>query len=98
MGPRGSGDVEPLQPRGPFDATAASVGVVLATQVSIAVSRSPEFVAARSVVEEAQRNVEDDADVNLASRLLMINEACIAEQAEALLRPAALEDERTITP
>ena len=26
----------------------------------------------------------------------MINEACTAEQAEALLRQAALEDERTI--
>jgi GAF domain-containing protein len=81
---------------GPFDETAASVGVVLATQVSIAVSRSPEFVAARSVVEKAQRNVEDDADVNLASGLLMINEACTAEQADGLLRQAAIEDERTI--
>lgn len=81
---------------GPFDETAASVGVVLAAQVSIAVSRSPEFVAARSVVEEAQRNVEDDADVNFASGLLMINEACTAEQAEGLLRQAALEDERTV--
>jgi len=81
---------------GPFDETAASIGVVLAAQVSIAVSRSPEFVAARSVVEEAQRNVEDDADVNLATGLLMINEACTAEQAGALLRQAAFADDRTI--
>ena len=64
-----------------------------AAQVSIAVIRSPEFVAARSVVGEALRNVEDD--VYLASGLLMINEACTVEQAEALLRQAALEDERT---
>lgn len=81
---------------GTFDETAASIGVVLAAQVSIAVSRSPEFVAARSVVEEAQRNVEDDADVNVATGLLMINEACTAEQAGALLHQAALADERTI--
>ncbi len=81
---------------GPFDETAASVGAVLAAQVGIAVSRSPEVVAVRSVVEVAQRNVEDDADVNLASGLLMINEACTAEQAEALLRQAAMEDERSI--
>jgi GAF domain-containing protein len=81
---------------GPFDETAVSVAAVLAAQVAIAVSRSPEFAAARSVVEEAQRNAEDDAEVNLATGLLMINEACTAEQAEGLLRQAAGQDEQTI--
>jgi GAF domain-containing protein len=81
---------------GPFDETAVAVGSVLAAQVAIAVSRSPEFAAARSVVEEAQRNAEDDAEVNLATGLLMINEACTAEQAEGLLRQAAVKDEQTI--
>lgn len=80
----------------PFDETAASVGTVLAAQIAIAVSRSPEFAAARGVVEEAQRDAEDDADVNLASGLLMVNESCTAEQAEGLLRQAATHDERTV--
>jgi len=41
---------------GPFDESAETVARVLATQVAIAVSRSPEYVAARAVVEQAQRN------------------------------------------
>jgi GAF domain-containing protein len=82
--------------RGPFDETAVTVSAVLAAQLAIAVSRSPEFAAARGVVEEAQRGAEDDADVNLATGLLMVNEACTAEQAEGLLRQAASRDERDI--
>jgi hypothetical protein len=81
---------------GPFDESAVSIGTVLAAQVAIAVSRSPEFAAARGVVEEAQRNADDDADVNVATGLLMVNESCTAEQAEGLLRQAAIHDERTI--
>ena len=81
---------------GPFDETAVSVGSVLAAQIAIAVSRSPEFVAARGVVEEAQRNAEDQANINLATGLLMVNESCSAEQAEALLQQAATHDVRTI--
>ena len=50
-----------------------SVGTILGAQVTIAVSRSTEFAAARTVVEEAQRNPEDDAEVNLATGLLMVN-------------------------
>ena len=34
--------------------------------------------------------------MNLATGLLMINEACTAEQAEGLLREAAAHDEQTI--
>src|SRR4051812_34718816 len=52
---------------GPFDDSAASVAAVLAAQVAIAVSRSREFAAARAVVEEAQRNVDDQADVDVAT-------------------------------
>ena len=81
---------------GAFDETAVTIASVLATQVAIAVSRSPEFAAARSVVEEAQRGAEDHADVNLAAGLLMVNEACTAEQAESLLRRTAQQDERTV--
>jgi GAF domain-containing protein len=80
----------------PFDESAVSVATVLAAQVAIAISRSPEFRAARAVVEEAQRNADDDADVNLATGLLMVNEACTAEQAHGLLHAAALQDEQTI--
>jgi GAF domain-containing protein len=82
--------------RGPFDESAVSVAVVLAAQVAIAVSRSPEFAAARAVVEHAQRSAEDRADVNVAAGLLMINQACTAEQAEGLLRQAAEHDSETI--
>ncbi|MET0727776.1 MAG: GAF domain-containing protein [Acidimicrobiales bacterium] len=81
---------------GVFDETAVSIATVLGAQVAIAVSRSPEFAAARSVAEQAQRDADDRADVNVATGLLMFNEACTAEQAEGLLRQAASEDEQTI--
>jgi AmiR/NasT family two-component response regulator len=81
---------------GPFDESADAIAAVLATQVSIAISRSPEFAAARGVVEGAQRNADDDAAVNIAVGLLVVNEACTIEQANGLLRQAALHDERTI--
>ena len=81
---------------GAFDETAESTATVLAGQIAIAVSRSPEFAAARSVVEEAQRNAEDRAQVNQATGLLMVNEECTVEQAESLLRHAATQDERSI--
>jgi hypothetical protein len=81
---------------GPFDETAETIALVLAAQVAIAVSRSPEFVAARNVVEYAQRNLDDQAQVQMATGLLMVNEACTAEQAERLLHSAATHDEKTI--
>jgi GAF domain-containing protein len=81
---------------GPFDESAVSVANVLAAQIAIAVSRSPEFVAARAVVDEAQRTADDDADVNVATGLLMVNEGCTAEQAAGLLREAATHDEQTV--
>ncbi len=82
--------------RGPFDETAQTISLVLAAQVAMAVSRSPEFAAARAVVEQAQRDADDHAEVNLATGLLMVNEACTAEQAEGLLRSAAAADATTI--
>lgn len=81
---------------GPFDESAVVVATVLAAQVAIAVSRSPEFAAARAVVEGAQRDAEDRAEVDLATGLLMVTQACTAEQAEGLLRQAADHDEQTI--
>jgi GAF domain-containing protein len=79
-----------------FDETAETIAKVLAAQVAIAISRSPEFSAARSVAELAQREADDQADVNVATGLLMANEGCTAEQAEGLLREAATHDEQTI--
>lgn len=81
---------------GPFDQSATSVGAVLAAQVAIAVSRSPEFAAARATVEEAQRDTDDRADVGLATGMLMATQGCTAEQAEGLLRQAADDEARTI--
>jgi GAF domain-containing protein len=81
---------------GPFDETAAAIAAVLGSQVAIAISRSPEFAAARAVVEEAQRSADDDADIHLASGLLMVDQACTTEQARGLLREAAIHDEQTI--
>jgi len=81
---------------GPFDETAEAIADVLATQVALAVSRSPEFVAARDVVEHAQRGLDDDAQIQVATGLLMVNEACTMDQAEGLLRSAAAHDEQTI--
>lgn len=82
--------------RGSFDESAASVGAVLAAQVAIAVSRSPEFAAARAAVEEAQRDTDDRADVGLATGMLMATQGCTSEQAEGLLRQAADHEARTI--
>lgn len=81
---------------GSFDETAASIAAVLATQVTIAVTRSPEFTAARDVVEHAQREADDQAEVNLATGMLMANQGCTPEQAAGLLREAATEGERTV--
>lgn len=80
----------------PFDESAETVAAVLAAQVAIAVSRSPEFVAARAVVEEAQRNADDHSQVAFATGLLVGNQDCTREQAEGLLRRAAEEDETSI--
>ena len=82
--------------RAPFEESAMPVAAVLAAQVATAVSRSPELVAARSVVDEAQRDAEAHADVDLAAGLLMVTQACTAEQAAGLLRQAAAHDEKTI--
>jgi hypothetical protein len=81
---------------GPFDETAEAIAVVLATQVALAISRSPEFVAARNVVEHAQRDLDDDAEIQVATGLLMVNEACTLDQPEGLLRSAASHDEQPI--
>lgn len=81
---------------GVFDQSSEAVAAVLATQVTIAVSRSPEFRAARDVVERAQSEADDRADINLATGMLMANEGCTEEQAAGLLRQAAAHDERTI--
>jgi len=81
---------------GPFDESAETVAAVLATQVAIAVSRSPEFAAARAVVEEAQRNTDDRSQITMATGLLIGSHDCSREQAEGLLRQAAAEDEQTI--
>jgi GAF domain-containing protein len=81
---------------GAFDQSAETVAAVLATQVVIAVSRSPEFAAARAVVEEAQRNADDRAQIAMATGMLISIEDCTREQAEGLLRHAAAHDEQTI--
>jgi GAF domain-containing protein len=81
---------------GVFDETAEVMAAVLATQVTVAVSRSPEFVAARGVVEQAQRDADDEADISVATGLLMATQTVSAEQAASLLQAAALADEETI--
>ena len=80
----------------PFDESAETVAAVLAAQVAIAVSRSPEFVAARAVVEEAQRTADDHSQIAIATGLLIGSQDCTTEQAEGLLRHAATEDEQSI--
>jgi GAF domain-containing protein len=80
----------------PFDESAVSVGQVLASQIAIAISRSPEFSAARAVVEQAQRDVEDRAEIARATGLLAVTEACTIEQAEGLLREAGNHEEQPI--
>jgi GAF domain-containing protein len=82
--------------RGTFDETAEAIAAVLATQVTIAVSRSPEFAAARDVVEQAQRDADDRADISVATGMLMEIQGCTSEQAAGLLRRAAEDDEQSI--
>lgn len=79
-----------------FDQTAESIGGVLAGQVGIAISRSPEFAAARGVLEQAQRDADDRTVVALATGLLMAYQSCTVEQAEALLSRSAAQDQGTI--
>jgi len=81
---------------GVFGETAESIAAVLATQVTIAITRSPEFVAARDLVEQAQRDADDTADISVATGMLMENQACTSEQAAGLLRRAAADDQRSI--
>jgi GAF domain-containing protein len=81
---------------GVFDETAEDIAAVLATQVTIAVSRSPEFAAAREVVEQAQRDSDDQADISVATGMLMSSQTTSAEHAAGLLRRAAQDDEETI--
>jgi GAF domain-containing protein len=80
----------------PFDESAESVAAVLAAQVAIAVSRSPEFVAARAVVEQAQRAADDRSQISLATGMLISSQDCTREQAEGLLGQAAAQDDQTI--
>jgi len=81
---------------GPFDDTALSIASVMASQVAIAICRSPEFAAARDIVDRAQQQADDAGEINLATGLLMVNESCTAEQADALLRSAAAQDEHSV--
>jgi GAF domain-containing protein len=81
---------------GAFDETAEVMAAVLATQVTIAVSRSPEFAAAREVVEQAQRDADDEAEISVATGLLMATQTVGVAQAASLLQAAALADEETI--
>lgn len=80
----------------PFDETAVSIATVLAAQVAIAVSRSPEFAAARATVEQAQRDLEDRSQLDLAAGMLMATQGCTTEQAQGLMQQAADQEERTI--
>ena len=82
--------------RGPFDESAAAVAEVLANQVAVAVSRSPEFAAARATVEQAQRDADDRTDIAFATGLLIAVQRCTAEQAEGLLRQAAEHEDQTV--
>ncbi|MCU1346781.1 MAG: transcriptional regulator [Acidimicrobiia bacterium] len=81
---------------GTFDESAVSVAQVLGAQVGIAISRSPEFSAARAVVEQAQRDADDSAEIARATGLLAITEACTIEQAEGLLREASNHEEQPL--
>jgi len=80
----------------PFDETAETIAGVLAAEVAIAISRSPEFASARGVAEKAQRDVDDQLEIARATGLLMVNEDCTAEQAAGLLRGAAESDDESV--
>jgi AmiR/NasT family two-component response regulator len=64
--------------------------------IGAAVSRSPEYAAARAVVEEAQRNADGRSQIGIATGLLISRQDGTREQAEGLLREAAAYDEQTI--
>jgi len=80
----------------PFDEKAETSAAVLAAEVAIAISRSPEFASARGVAEQAQRDVDDQMDIARATGLVMVNEDCTAQQAAGLLRNAAATDEKSV--
>ena len=79
-----------------FDESAQAVASVLGAQVAIAVSRSPELVAARAVVEQAQRETDAQSQIAIATGLLISSQDCTSEQARGLLREASVHDEQTL--
>jgi GAF domain-containing protein len=79
-----------------FDESGETIAHLLAAQVAIAISRSPEMAIAQQVADAAQQESNDAADVAMATGLLMVDEDCTREQAEGLLRSASRHDERTI--
>jgi len=81
---------------GAFDDTSQTIGRVLAAEIAIAISRSPEYSAARNVTEQAQRDADDSADISVATGILMTTEECTAEQAAGLLQHAAPQDAQTL--
>jgi GAF domain-containing protein len=81
---------------GAFDETSETIARVLAAQIAIAISRSPEYSAARNVTEQAQRDTDDNADISVATGILIATEDCTAEQAAGLLRHAANQDAQTV--
>jgi AmiR/NasT family two-component response regulator len=73
-----------------------TVALVLAAQIAIAISRSPEYSAARNVTEQAQRDADDSTDISVATGILIATEQCTAEQAAGLLNHAATQDTQTV--
>jgi AmiR/NasT family two-component response regulator len=71
------------------------IATVLAARSPWPVSRSPEFVPLEPSSKSPTQH-EDQADIDLATRLLRINQACTSEQAAGLMREAAVHDEQTI--
>ena len=76
----------------PFDESSVAVAAILAAQVAIAIVSSAEVDSARIAVDRAQRYADEMAEISTAQGLLIGSEACTAEQADGLLRNAAIRD------
>lgn len=81
---------------GPFDDDDEQAGRVPAAQVAIAVAWSEQLVASRELVDQAQRDADDAAEVSLATGLLAERERCTVSQAEGIIQGAARRQEQSL--
>lgn len=79
-----------------FDQTSQTIGHVLAAQAAIAIAASELYGTTERLVADLQQEADAQDEVALARGMMRVRQECSAEQAEALLRHAALANAETV--